>query len=327
MIDSRSYGQQWLSTGRAAGASRVVMAALLCAGLALAPSHALAKKKPPKGAWDVVRTNDPITGRSTCVVSSLDRIGRSRYTRFGYLYAVVENNPEAGLLVGVSSGGRLRLPVGDVVWRVDDKPYRTLKAADNPLPARIGQGSLASALMTNALAIASDAAAAGASPSAPATHGDKSAAAGAGPGPSATKAGDTTVAATAPIAASPSSATPAPAAEAAVNDYVRTMQAAMARQAAMVSEITASALERNSRTVATLGATATMASGETARAMLEEMKAGKSLLYRQDSEFPAYGLPSHKPSRIGVMTNKGWRPIPIDQSFHDGLVACGITTP
>jgi len=37
-----------------------------------------------------------------------------------------------GLLVGVSSGGRYRLPTGDILWRVDDRPFRELKATDNP---------------------------------------------------------------------------------------------------------------------------------------------------------------------------------------------------
>ena len=36
------------------------------------------------------------------------------------------------MLVGVGSGGRFRLPTGDIVWRVDDRPFRTLAAADNP---------------------------------------------------------------------------------------------------------------------------------------------------------------------------------------------------
>lgn len=41
-------------------------------------------------------------------------------------------NAAHGLLVGVSSGGRFRMPVGDIVWAVDGKPHREVRAADNP---------------------------------------------------------------------------------------------------------------------------------------------------------------------------------------------------
>lgn len=69
-----------------------------------------------------------------------DKAWGTAFTRTGYLYPFVENNSKLGLLVGVSSGGRVRVPPGDIVWRVDDAPYRTLIAAktpvieENPLP-------------------------------------------------------------------------------------------------------------------------------------------------------------------------------------------------
>ena len=88
--------------------------------------------KPPRGVWDVIRTTDPITGASTCVVAALDYVGKDSFSRMGMLYPVVENNPVHGLLVGVSSGGKFRLPTGDIVWRVDDRPFRELKAQNNP---------------------------------------------------------------------------------------------------------------------------------------------------------------------------------------------------
>lgn len=83
-------------------------------------------------AWSVSRTADPITGDSSCVVTAYDRVLGMKYTRVGYLYPVVELNSKLGLLVGVSSGGRFRVPTGDVLWRVDDRPHRVLRAADNP---------------------------------------------------------------------------------------------------------------------------------------------------------------------------------------------------
>jgi hypothetical protein len=98
------------------------------------PVHA---RKAPAVTWQFERTTDPITGASTCVIAALDRAGRSAFSRAGALYPIVENNPVHGLLVGVSSGGRYRIPTGDIVWRVDDRPYRELKAADNPAPEHI----------------------------------------------------------------------------------------------------------------------------------------------------------------------------------------------
>ena len=71
-------------------------------------------------------------------------------------------------------------------------------------------------------------------------------------------------------------------------------------------------------------APATMASGETAQAMLAEMRAGKHLLFRSQAATPLYGMPSANVYAVGRDTLKGRKPIPIDQSLRDGLVACGI---
>lgn len=101
--------------------------------LAIASVAAGATAKAPKDAWTVTRTADPITGVSSCVVSAPDQYGRRKYSRFGFLYPVVENNSQLGLLVGVSSGGQIRLPAGDILWRVDSLPFRQLKAVDNPV--------------------------------------------------------------------------------------------------------------------------------------------------------------------------------------------------
>lgn len=83
----------------------------------------------------MIRTTDPIIGKISCVVSAIDNVAGLRFSQTGGLHAVVQNSTHHGLLVGVSSGGRFRLPTGDIVWRVDDRPYRELKATDNPPPA------------------------------------------------------------------------------------------------------------------------------------------------------------------------------------------------
>jgi hypothetical protein len=120
----------------------VTKAALAIIAALLAASPGVAKKaKKPRATWQVSRVTDPLTGSTTCVVAAIDRIGNASYSRTGYIYPIVENNPVHGLLVGVSSGGRFRLPAGDILWRVDDKPFRQLKAADNP-----GAGAALSAM-------------------------------------------------------------------------------------------------------------------------------------------------------------------------------------
>jgi hypothetical protein len=99
---------------------------------AVALTSAADARKKPREVWQVSRTSDPITGATSCIVAAYDQAAGTSYTRVGGLYPFVENSSTHGLLVGVSSGGRYRLPSGDVVWRVDDRPFRTLAAADNP---------------------------------------------------------------------------------------------------------------------------------------------------------------------------------------------------
>lgn len=93
---------------------------------------AAAKEKAPR-TWIATRTTDPVTGVSRCVVSASDYAGKTRYTRTGFLYPVIENHPEHGLLIGVSSGGRFRLPTGTILWRVDDHPFRELRPEEGPV--------------------------------------------------------------------------------------------------------------------------------------------------------------------------------------------------
>ena len=99
--------------------------------MALLAMPAVARDKAPK-TWQATCTTDPIAGATSCVVSALDYVGKLRYSRTGYLYPVIEMNNTHGLLVGVSSGGRFRLPTGAILWRVDDQPFRELKPEDNP---------------------------------------------------------------------------------------------------------------------------------------------------------------------------------------------------
>ena len=221
------------------------IAAVATIALGLAPTAADAKKK-PREVWSVSRTSDPITGDSSCVVAAYDSVGKLKYSRLGFLYPVVENNSKLGLLVGVSSGGTYRVPTGDILWRVDQNPHRTLKAADNP--------ALAGSSMF---------------------------------GVGAYKTGNA--------------------------ETDKRIEEAMASTGNMVASMTA---------------TSTMVSGETAKAILAEMIAGKGLIYRAAQAAPDYGLPTGAQNRVGQYTSdQGQVPIMLDDSFRRGLAECGIALP
>lgn len=155
------------------------------------------------------------------------------FSRTGALYPFVENSSTHGLLVGVSSGGRMRLPTGDIVWRVDDRPFRTLAAADNP------------------------------------------------PGMN---------------------------------------KPSLPQQDAATAQL----VEQQLRLIAAFTATSTVAGGDTARAILDEMLAGGGLVFRAAAATTSYGLPTGAEQSVGRVTKDGLRPYPLDDSFRAGLAACGI---
>jgi len=64
-----------------------------------------------------------------------------------------------------------------------------------------------------------------------------------------------------------------------------------------------------------LTATSTVANGDTAWAMLEEMRRGKGLQYRQADANSAFGLPQSSTQSTGQITKKGLAPFPLDASF------------
>ncbi len=190
---------------------------------------------PSGSVWTVSKNTDPITSVSHCVVASYDSASGVNFTRVGLLYPFVENNSRLGVLVGVSSGGTIRLPVGDILWRVDDKPFRTLKAVDNPGTSTAGYY-----------------------PSIKTQRG----------------------------------------------------RAKWIGLSGMTQAVTA---------------TTTAASGPHAQEMLMEMLNGTSLIFRAAAAAPAYGVPSEASDDVGQFRNGDLRPIPIDDSFRQGLAACGIS--
>jgi hypothetical protein len=82
---------------------------ILAVALLTSVTEAEAKKK-PHDIWEVSRSSDPITGATSCIVAPLDRAAGMSFTRSGTLYPFVENSSTHGVLVGVSSGGKWRVP-------------------------------------------------------------------------------------------------------------------------------------------------------------------------------------------------------------------------
>jgi hypothetical protein len=63
-------------------------------------------------------------------------VGWTRFTTTGGLYPIVEMNSSYGLLVGISSGGRIRVPTGDMLWVVDDKRVMSIGVSAQPAVPR-----------------------------------------------------------------------------------------------------------------------------------------------------------------------------------------------
>ncbi len=207
---------------------------LIVAGCAPSPSS----PSFPSG-WSATRTSDPVTGQSRCVVAHYDHVRGDRYTRTAFLYPIVEQNPEYGLLVGVSTGGPVRIPLGDILWRVDGNPHTRIAAADTPLDE---QGK---ALMDQA-------------------------------------------------------------------------------RAGSLNEQHAAAMEQAMRTTAGLISANTLAAGDRARALLDEMLRGRSLIFRAAAADPGMGLPTGGSQSVGIIQGGQQIPIPLDASFKQAIRQCGI---
>lgn len=201
----------------------VAIAGVSLAGCATAPGSV--------ARWQVIRSSDPITGVTSCVVAAPDQAAGMNFTRSFMLYPIVEKNSQRGLLVGVSSGGQVRVPVGQVLWRVDDRPFRELGRSMTEMASDFASGTRSAAEMAR-------------------------------------------------------------------------------MQQAMIDEATAYS---------------TVAEGPQAMEMLQEMRAGRSLLFRQKQAAASYGLPGTGASAVGQYSaTGGHEAIPIDASFAEGLRQCGI---
>ncbi|WP_162930195.1 hypothetical protein [Pseudophaeobacter sp. EL27] len=58
--------------------------------------------------------------------------------------------------------------------------------------------------------------------------------------------------------------------------------------------------------------------------MLDQMKQGSTLLFRQELPSGNIGIPRVTANMVGEVSNGKSQPIALDQSFHTALAACGI---
>ena len=78
------------------------------------------------------------------------------------------------------------------------------------------------------------------------------------------------------------------------------------------------------RMILSATATSTFAQGDTALAMLDELRSGGGLLFRAKAAAPDTGLPGTGMYRVGQITRDGLRPVPLDASLASALADCGI---
>ena len=86
----------------------------------------------PKPNWITSRQKDQFTDKTSCTIQLAKYYtGTSAYTRTGEYYpfiSMVDNQ----LRVGVKSGGRFLIPVGDVQLRIDNNPAWNITTAETP---------------------------------------------------------------------------------------------------------------------------------------------------------------------------------------------------
>lgn len=87
----------------------------------------------PKVEWITVKNTDKFTDKSTCAVTVGSFYSQgSVYTASNHYYPYIEA-VDGDLRVGVRSGGRFLIPVGDVQVRIDQNPAWTISTSETPL--------------------------------------------------------------------------------------------------------------------------------------------------------------------------------------------------
>lgn len=103
----------------------LLLLALVMSGCATGPGQSV--------EWITVRNTDQFTDKSTCgvTVGSFYTVG-GVFTASNHYYPYIESvNGE--LRVGIRSGGRFKIPVGDVQLRIDQNPAWTIATGETPV--------------------------------------------------------------------------------------------------------------------------------------------------------------------------------------------------
>lgn len=87
----------------------------------------------PKQNWIVVKDTDPFTDKTTCTVTTGSfYAGDTVYTLNGNYYPYIQKD-SSNIIVGVRSGGKLKIPVGNIQLRIDANPAWTITSAETTL--------------------------------------------------------------------------------------------------------------------------------------------------------------------------------------------------
>ncbi|MFJ3075305.1 hypothetical protein [Pseudomonas sp. NPDC087029] len=87
----------------------------------------------PSVEWITVRDTDQFTDKSTCGVTvGSFYTGRGVYTVSNHYYPYIES-ANGEVRVGIRSGGRFKIPVGDVQIRIDQNPAWTIATGETPV--------------------------------------------------------------------------------------------------------------------------------------------------------------------------------------------------
>lgn len=87
----------------------------------------------PKQNWVVLNNTDQFTDKTTCTVTTGSFYsGDSVYTMSNHYYPYIQKDGTT-ILVGVQSGGKFKIPVGNIQLRIDSNPAWMITSAETPL--------------------------------------------------------------------------------------------------------------------------------------------------------------------------------------------------
>lgn len=96
----------------------------------------------PRVEWVTMKKTDQFTDKSSCAVTvGSYYVANRAYTAQNHYYPYIEK-VDSQLRVGLRSGGKFQIPVGDVQLRIDQNPAWTISTSETPLDY-VPEGQLA----------------------------------------------------------------------------------------------------------------------------------------------------------------------------------------